>query len=65
MKVVYFDKETSEHITISNVWKIEEVSENNVKYEKGIKVYYYEDANRIVKKGAYIPERYVTSITLN
>ena len=64
MKVVYFDKETSEHVTINDVYKIEEIGKNHELYAEGIKVYWYE-SNRVYKKHAYIPAIYVTHISLN
>lgn len=65
MKVVYFDKETSEHVTISEVYKIEEIGKGHVLYAEGIKVYWYEDKDHVYKKHAYIPSIYVTGIGIN
>lgn len=58
MTVVCYDPEKHEHITIENVWKIEQIK-NHLIYADGIKVYYIENAER---KGMRISNCYVTSI---
>lgn len=61
MKVVYYDREQGEHITIDNVWKIER-AEGHIYKADGIRVYYLDNCER---KGLRIPYDFVTEITLN
>ena len=55
MKVVFFDTETSEHITLNDVWKV-------VDGGRRMYIYYYE--SKIQKTLAKICKAYITQVTM-